>query len=185
MDAIDEELLAEMRKAGIRSVTYGFESGSQKILDAMNKRVKAEDNYKAVRLTKRAGLAAYGDVLIGYPGEDEETIAETERFLIKARPTAMNMHALVPFPGTPVYEEAKMNGTLVGDWTIHGSLPYVKLPWMDDRSTLLERVRRITRRYYTNPLVLWGLLWHLRFRFTRRQLVHGCRYMRHMIRFGQ
>jgi len=115
VNTVDEELLAELRAAGARTVVFGIESGSQKILDAMNKKATVERNAEAIRLTKKAALACYADMFIGFPGETLETMAETERFLAKTKPTAINMQVLVPFPGTAIYAESKANGTLVGD----------------------------------------------------------------------
>ncbi|MFH1218977.1 MAG: radical SAM protein [Candidatus Eisenbacteria bacterium] len=154
VNTVDEELLAELRAAGARTVVFGIESGSQKILDAMNKKATVERNAEAIRLTKKAGLACYADMFIGFPGETLETMAETERFLAKTKPTAINMQVLVPFPGTAIYAESKANGTLVGDWSIDKPTPFVKLPWADNREILWAHQRRIVRRYYSGASVL-------------------------------
>ena len=158
VDTIDPEMLSEMKKSGVRTVVYGFESGSQTVLDAMNKKTKVAQNHDAVRMTKKAGLRCYADMFLGFPGETLETIAETERFLLKARPSALNMSILVPFPATRVYDQAKANGTLVGDWEVGAPHPYVKLPWSEDLTELFELHKKVVRRYYLHPLVMLSIL---------------------------
>ena len=155
---IDEEVLAAMKDAGVRSIVYGIESGSQKMLDLMNKRTTVEMNYRAIELTKKAGLQCYADMFLGYPGETPETIVETERLLLKARPTAVNMAVMYPLPNTRVYQEAKRQGTLRDDWDIHGARAWVKLPWIDKLADLYACRKRIMRRYLRHPVVIWNSL---------------------------
>jgi len=182
VDTIDEEMLAEMRKIGVTSIVYGFESGSQPVLDAMGKKTQVQRNYEVVRMTKKAGILCFADMFLGFPGETPETLAETERFLVTARPTAINMGCLTPFPGTQVYLEAKKKGMLVGDWAIGSPPPYVKLDWMTDWSSLIKFHSRIMRRYYTHPLVLLGTLRSCMFKIGPRQWLSGFRLLMRMVR---
>lgn len=158
VNTVDEELLAELKAAGTKAIVYGLESGSQKILDAMNKRTTVEMARKAILATKRLGIEVYLDCLIGYPGETEETIAETEKFILEVKPTAVAIEVLYPLPTTRVYNEAKANGTLVGDWNVEEQRPYVKLPWLDDHYWLFKEARRIIRRFSRNPVVMFNAL---------------------------
>ncbi len=177
VDTIDDEMLAEMRKSGVRIVVYGFESGSQKVLNAMNKKTKVERNYEVVHMTKKAGLQCFADMFIGFPGETPETLAETEKFLLKARPTAVNMGILYPLPATQVYLEAKKNGSLIGDWSLDG-FPYVKLPWMEDFSTIVKYYNKIIRRYYLNPFVIFSFLRYNLFKISPWQCLKTISYLK-------
>jgi len=151
---VDPELLALMKKAGVRSVTFGIESGSQKVLDAMNKQTTVEQNYKAIRMVRDAGLQCYADLFLGFPGETRDTIKETSDFLMKAKPTGINMGWLYPLHGTEVYEQVKQNGTLVGDWGILEDYPWVRLPWFHDIEELRREHRKISYRFWLNPGVI-------------------------------
>jgi len=153
---VDPELLKLMRRAGIRAVTYGIESGSQTVLDAMGKKTTVEQNHRAIRITREAGLQCYADLFLGYPGETRETVKETSDFLAKARPTGINMGVLFPLHGTEVYEQTKRDGTLVGDWGLLEDYPWVKLPWFDDADQLWAIRRNVIRRFWLNPRVLFG-----------------------------
>jgi anaerobic magnesium-protoporphyrin IX monomethyl ester cyclase len=181
VDTIDEELLSELKKAGVKTIVYGLESGSQTVLDAMRKKTSVQRNLDVVRMTKKAGLKCYADMFIGFPGETPETIAETERFLFKARPTVINSGVLFPLPCTEVYDEAKAAGTLVGDWSIDGCPPYVKLPWIDDISQLWEIAAHMDSRFYSHPAVLIGMLRHAPLTLNRRQLLAGWRFFRNRV----
>lgn len=175
VDTIDEEMLAEMRKAGIRTVVYGFESGSDRILKAMNKKTTVQRNREVVRMTKKARLKCHADILLGFPGENEESIRETERFLLESRPTSMLMSVMMPWPETQVYKDCKENGSLVGDWTIDGPPPYIKLPWMDDYSTLWRRSKVVDKRFYSDPRVVMTLVRHSP--FNMRMVRAGSRFL--------
>jgi radical SAM superfamily enzyme YgiQ (UPF0313 family) len=182
VDTIDADILSELRKCGVKSVVYGFESGSQTVLDAMNKRANVKRNYEVVRMTKKAGLACYADLFVGFPGETPETLVETEKFLLKAKPTALNLSALIPFPGTQVYNQAKADGMLVGDWSLDGPQPWVKLPWMKSFDDLREHQRRIRRRFYSNPSVFLGMLKDSPSKFSLRTWGAGFRFIRGILK---
>jgi len=149
--SVDPELLRLMKRAGVRSLTFGIESGSQQVLDAMNKRVTVEQNFRAVELVKKSGLQCYADMFLGYPGETLETIKETSDFLRRAKPTGINFGYLYPLHATTVYEEAKRNGSLVGDWGLLEDYPWVRLPWFSDISELQAQWRDLSRRYWLSP----------------------------------
>ncbi|HVP38225.1 MAG TPA: radical SAM protein [Candidatus Saccharimonadales bacterium] len=175
---IDEEMLREMKQVGVRAVVYGIESGSQPVLDAMNKKATVADNYRAVRLTKKAGMMCFADVFVGYPGETRETIAETRKFLRTARPTAVNVGALIPYPGTHVYREARDHGTLLGAWGPDGPQPFVRLPWVDDPRVMWSCATGLVRAFYTHPLVALAILRRIVFRADARQWRGVIRYAR-------
>ena len=145
VNSIDEEMLRKLKKAGVKQIIYGFESGSQKMLDSMNKKTTVEMNKKAVDLTKKAGIACYGEIMIGMPGETRETINETISFLLEKKPIIGFVPVLYPLPGTKVYGEAKKNGTLQGDWTVDGPWPWVKLPWAQSMSDIEAESWRISK----------------------------------------
>lgn len=95
----------------------------------MSKGTTIEGNVKACRMVKDEGLRLNTGWIIGYPGETEETVQETIDLILKIKPTTANISPLIPYPGTAVYEEAKAEKMLIGDWGIDAHhLPWVKLP---------------------------------------------------------
>jgi radical SAM superfamily enzyme YgiQ (UPF0313 family) len=178
VDSIDPALLGLMKRAGVRAVTFGMESGSQEVLDAMGKRASVEQNLRAIRMTREAGLQCYVDLFLGYPGETRETIRQTAAFLTQARPTGINMGVLFPLHGTEIYEEARRHGTLRGDWGLLEDYPWVKLPWFDDISELWEERRKVVRRFWFNPQVIAGTAWSTFSTFGIRDYIDALKELR-------
>jgi anaerobic magnesium-protoporphyrin IX monomethyl ester cyclase len=73
-DHANLNLFSLMQEVGAVSVTFGFESGSNEVLKAMNKKLTVQDHYKAIRISKEAGLKIRGQIMVGFPGETEEDV---------------------------------------------------------------------------------------------------------------
>lgn len=115
--SVSLDLLKKMREAGCSNVQYGMETGSQKMLEVMEKKLKLEDNINAATWTNQANLYTTYSMVIGMPGENTETINETADFLkqvtgiLAEEPYArLSINRLEALPGTPVYEYAKQKG---------------------------------------------------------------------------
>lgn len=104
-DALDGDLLELMKQAGCREVFFGFETGSQKLLDLMQKKITVEQNIGAVEACRKAGITSCAYMLFGFPGEDEQTIEETKKFLIKAKPDKSRITQFIPIPGSDVWRD--------------------------------------------------------------------------------
>jgi len=111
VNLVDEKLLRRMREAGCRVVGYGIESGSQKILDALNKQTTVEQGKKAVESTWKAGIIPFTFLMVGMFGETRETIQDTINFCREVNvggPVAY----IVPLPATPLWEKAVAAGKM-------------------------------------------------------------------------
>jgi len=104
VNTVDEDVLRCMKDAGCVAVGLGIESGSQRILDRMNKQTTVAQNLTALEAAKRAGLEVIVQCIFGYPGECDETIAETIDFFKKADHLHQGFFVLTPLPGTSLYE---------------------------------------------------------------------------------
>lgn len=152
VDSMDEELAKKAKKAGVYLIAYGAESANQKLLDEMGKKIKVEEIVKACNVTKKYGILCHTGWIIGYPGDTPESIEETVAFIIKLKPDTINLNILIPYPGTEVYEEAKANGTLIGDWSVYtDQIPWVKLPWIESQNALLKYAKRKFVQIYLRP----------------------------------
>lgn len=119
---VDMELLKAMKDAGCVSVGYGVESGSQKLLDAMNKKQKVEQVIEAINTTVKVGMEPIPQWMFGYPGEDEQTIVETiktcSRFDFPMNP----IFICTPLPGTKLYRDAITSGKITDRVKFHQEL---------------------------------------------------------------
>ena len=150
-DVFDEALARRARRAGAYLVAFGMESGSRRLLDVMAKGITPEHNARACRLTRQHGLLCHSSWIVGYPGETPQTLQDTVTFIRKNRPDTVNLGVLRPYPGTPVYEEARQRGDLVGDWHPDAEAPWVRLPWAPTRDVLERARRRVLRQVYVSP----------------------------------
>jgi len=136
VNIVDLELLKEMKKSGCKRIGYGIESGSQKILNNMNKMVTVEQAEKTIANTFKAGLALHPQMMFGMIGETKETLKETIDFCKRCH-IAPGMFITTPLPNTKVYEYAKEKGMITDEEKYLENLPgtfklYVNLTEFSD-----------------------------------------------------
>jgi anaerobic magnesium-protoporphyrin IX monomethyl ester cyclase len=151
VDSVDPDLLEMMKKAGCWMISYGIESGSQKILDQVRKGITLDQVEQAVRRTQEAGIRAKGLFMIGYPEETEETLGETLAFIGRSRLDEINLSFLTPYPGTEIYRQAKGSPKFVEDWARMNALNCLLPPEALTCRELEKAYGRIIRRFYMRP----------------------------------
>ena len=104
------EVLKLMKKANCLNLHVGFESGDKKILKGVKKGITKDRMTKFANDAKRAGLRIHGDFAIGFPGESRESVKKTIEWACKIRPHTVQFQLMIPFPGTPFYDEIKGKG---------------------------------------------------------------------------
>jgi radical SAM superfamily enzyme YgiQ (UPF0313 family) len=109
-----DEQAEAMVRAGFRWILTGFESGSDRMLLNINKRATKEDNTRCVEIAKRHGLKVKALMSIGHPGEDAQTVADTQAWLLAVRPDDFDVTIITPYPGSPYYDHATQ--TAPGTW---------------------------------------------------------------------
>ena len=105
-----EETYAMLADAGCVQVAWGIESGSQYMLDRMNKKSKVQDNYNVIQWAKKYGIDSRSFFVIGFPGETKETLEETKRFIEWADPDQYFVSSFVPYPGTEPWNNPEKFG---------------------------------------------------------------------------
>ncbi|OGW69085.1 MAG: hypothetical protein A2036_03655 [Omnitrophica bacterium GWA2_50_21] len=103
-DLVDEPLLQQMKRAGCVLIHYGVESGSQRILDSVDKRLKLEKIEEGFSLTRKAGIETTAFFMAGLPGETAEEREQTLAFAKKLNPTYASFHVANPYPSTKLGE---------------------------------------------------------------------------------
>jgi tetratricopeptide (TPR) repeat protein len=112
---VDEEMLYWMKKAGCIQISYGIESGSEKIRKALNKNINTEDIKRAFTLTTGYGILARAYFIYGSPGESWKTIEDTLDIIHSIKPLSIIFYILDIFPGTALYEDFKKRTGLDDD----------------------------------------------------------------------
>ena len=106
-DAVDEELLLAMRRAGCQRICLGVESGSPEILKTIKKNVTTEQILAATQMAKKAGLAVHFYMMAGNRGETGETFRQSLAFINRAQPNEFIFCVLSVFPGTEEFDELR------------------------------------------------------------------------------
>ncbi len=104
VDLLTPELLDNLKASGCTRIWCGVESGSQKVLDAMNKNIRVEESYRAAQLMKERGIKRAFYIMLGYPGEKREDINLTKKLLIDNLPETVSISVAHPIRGTFFYD---------------------------------------------------------------------------------
>jgi len=152
VDSVTKELLLKMKESGCTDVWFGVESGSQLIINAMDKGFKIEKTIKAFKWAKEAGLMTVSDTILGFPGETRETAWETIKFVEKLEPDDVAYYIATPYPGTPLYDEVKDNGLLqITDFDKYDTAtPTFTNPSLETNE-LMEIREKAFQRFYLRP----------------------------------
>lgn len=113
-------MLRYMKEAGCYSIAYGVESASPAILKAINKKALVEEMRNALAMTKEMGIRVHMLLMVGNPGESDETIQATARLLKELKPDSRAVNMAMVFPGTALYELAKSQGMLDDNYWLSG-----------------------------------------------------------------
>ena len=134
-ERLNEEILRLLKEAGCFRIWIGAESGSQKIIDLMDRRVDVNHVKKMIQDTNALGIETGTFIMLGYPGEDEKDITETIQYLKDANPTQYTITIAYPIKGTSLYDEIEKNITDQPDWSTS-----------TDRQ--IDFKRKYSRKYY-------------------------------------
>ncbi len=163
---VDEELLELMHKAGCKGMSYGVESGSQKVLDNASKHITVEQAERSIQMAKDIGIKTYCSFMFGLPGENWETVKETIDFIKKTLPTGAQFNVTVPYPGTKLYEMAIEKGWTSKDLDWKQLYQHESRMGNDEMTPEeLDKARLMAyRSLYLNPRwVLQNMRWVIRY----------------------
>jgi radical SAM superfamily enzyme YgiQ (UPF0313 family) len=114
---VNEKTAHALAKAGCKTVWLGAESGSQKILDAMDKGDKVTDIYRAAKLLRENGIEVGFFLQFGYPGETWNDVQHTLKMVRECMPDDIGISVSYPLPGTKFYERVKLELGEKQNWT--------------------------------------------------------------------
>ena len=115
-ERLNPEVLEMLKASGCFRIWIGAESGSQRIIDAMDRRVAVETVQEAIQQANKLGIETGTFIMLGYPGETEEDIRQTIRHLKRSNPTHFTITVAYPIKGTALYQEVEGNWDAPADW---------------------------------------------------------------------
>ncbi len=155
VDEVDAPLLRQMKAAGCWKLLFGLESGVQKNLDAIGKGTTVQQAWRAVRLTREAGIETFGTFIFGIPGETYEEGLQTIELACRLGLDYAAFLNLVPYKGSRIYDDLQRFGRLTGNWSTN-LISFVP------HSMTLSQMARLNElaaaRFYRRPSYLWRRL---------------------------
>jgi len=166
------ETLKIMKAAGCRNLHVGYESAGKEVLTRIKKGVTKEKMTTFTLDAKRAVLRIHGDFAIGFPEETMESVKETIKWACELRPHTAQFQLMIPFPGTPFYDELKAKGWLKSGFPDYPDLPteemevmakyayrkfYISIPFL--KQAILHPYETVFSRlktyYRAIPAIFW------------------------------
>jgi anaerobic magnesium-protoporphyrin IX monomethyl ester cyclase len=145
VDQISKEILTKMKETNCQQVFFGVESGCQTILDAVNKRTTVEQNEKAIRMAKEAGLFVSISIILGYPGETPDMLKQTLEFIRRAEPDDVYLCIATPYPGTELRRVVEEKGWKMSpDWSKYDTVT----PVFENPNLSNEAVQKLRSSFY-------------------------------------
>ena len=153
VDTVKPDILRLMKKAGCWEISFGLESGSNELLQKMDKAIAVEKSEQAVQWTSEAGIRTKGLFMLGYPGENEETIQQTKEFVRRIPMTIMNLSKFTPYPGSPIYRDIYGTNIREDCWDKMNGMNFLWLPEAMTKEQLEKHYREILTSFYRRPAI--------------------------------
>jgi len=174
--------LKVLKDNGLRLLLVGYESGNQQILNNIKKGVRLDVARRFTRDCKALGIVIHGTFILGLPGETRKTIEETIRFACEIDPDTIQVSLAAPYPGTALYDEARLHGWLEAERLVDdagvqvSALGYPHLP----RTEIYRSVDEVYRRFYFRPrkMISLGAEMLRDGAVLRRRLAEGYQFLR-------
>jgi anaerobic magnesium-protoporphyrin IX monomethyl ester cyclase len=185
---LDEELLRLMKASGCWMVSLGIESGDPELLAQHRQRADLDLLADRIRMIKRAGIRVKGLLMMGLPGESEDSVHRSMAYVYSLPIDDLNLAKFTPFPGAPLYAHIRELGTFDEDWPKLDCLHFQFIPQGMNRAQLERLFTEFYRGHFMRPRILadyasmawrspdsWKRFWlstgsFLRYAFSNRRL---------------
>ena len=155
-DRVSPDLLRKMKKAGCYMVSFGIESGNEKILINMKKSINLEKIKLAIKWCRKVKIETRGLFMFGNLGEDEKTMQDTINFAKSIDLDTATFHITIPFPNTDYWKIIKKEGQIYPknyrDYIAYGNVIFQHGAL--DEKTLMKMQKKAYREFYFRPLVI-------------------------------
>ncbi len=152
-----------MERAGCYSFGVGIESGSQRILDHMRKKITLELIKEKIDLIAQTSIKVTGFLILGYPAETRDDILASLRFVKELNMGRLQLNNFMPLPGSEIYDRLMKEGKLQN---IDLSSYYVHDVAFTPDGVSAKELKRLQQigylRFYLRPKIMWRLLREIR-----------------------
>lgn len=160
VDHLDDELMGCLKRSGCQTIYFGVESGSQPMLDYLQKGITVDKVRTAFGLARKHGLDSCAYIMIGIPAETRGDIAKTLELVAEIKPRHLQCSVCTPMPRTYLYNKLLEEGAIQSDYWLEFARhpdPAFKTPFAS-RDFAPEELRRmqdqIQKRFYFSPRII-------------------------------
>lgn len=180
VDTVDEEVLRAMKTAGCWEISYGIESGVQRLLDSINKLITIKQIERIISLTKKIGISVRGFFMIGLPSETIAESWQTINFAKKLNPLWAQFTITIPYPGTPMYNQLNNAGKIKNynwdNYNTWGGWVDKELPFIEEgrsQQELKQLQKQALINFYLRPKAILNLIRHIDSFKTFKKYISG------------
>lgn len=161
IDRIDEEMLEQLAKSGCYRIHYGVETGSQRMLDYLEKGITVDQVVRVFEMTRKAGIEVFAYMMLGIPTETAADMDQTFALVKRIKPDHVNYSICTPFPRTRLYEQLRSQCGIADDYWLEFARapdPSFRIRTMNEHFSeeALRRLQdRALRSFYASPRVMW------------------------------
>jgi anaerobic magnesium-protoporphyrin IX monomethyl ester cyclase len=159
---VDFELMKLLKRAGCWMMSLGIETGDPELLAQHRQNADLDMLADTIRNIKRAGIRTKGLLMMGLPGESEESIKRSMDYVFSLPIDDFNLAKFTPFPGSPLYENIHELGTFNEDWEKMDCMNFLFVPNGMTKERLEELFIEFYKAHYKRPKVMMGyveMLW--------------------------
>lgn len=158
VDTVKPEMLDKLRRAGIRWLALGIESGSSHVRDGAQKSLRHDDIVGIVREIQQAGIHVIGNYIFGLPDDDRASMRKTLKMALELNCEFANFYSAMAYPGSPLYLAAIANDWEVPkSWSGYSQHSYDCTPLPTEKASaaeVLEIRDDAFHEYFSNPRYL-------------------------------
>lgn len=175
---LKEDQIEDLIDSGADMIWVGAESGSQKILDAMDKGTQVEQIYEATRMLKKKGARIGFFLQFGYLGENWKDIQKTIQMVTELLPDDIGISVSYPLPGTKFYEKVKFDLVSKANWTDSDDLD---LMFKNNyKPSFYKTLHRYVHNRYRMKKAVLGFKNLFKFESISKQIIHILRGVYHL-----
>ncbi len=159
---VDRELLTLMKAAGCWMVSLGIESGDENLLSQHRQNANLDLLAETIRTIKSCGIRTKGLLMMGLPGESEESIRRSMEYVYSLPIDDFNLAKFTPFPGSPIYDKIHQLGTFDEDWEKMDCMHFQFVPHGMEKERLEKLFIEFYKNHFKRKEVVWGyvtMLW--------------------------
>lgn len=175
----DQELLPLMKKAGLWAMSFGIETGNEKTLKLMSKKISLAQAKSTIKILNKLHVRSIGSFILGYPKENKEDVLNTIDYACSLGLDVAVFFNPVPYPGTTLYDHAQADGGLLKDppgwadyraWLDHNNPIYVN-PLLGDLQVQLYNLA--FKKFYSRPSYIFSQFLKIRTLSDVKRLCQG------------